>query len=110
MYELLRVIGANYKLSDFEFASKVKYFKKLHEKCKECVHVEIFLKKLIFQTHMTKTISKIGQMGIFKLLHKSAIRQSNQGNFSLNQITEESKFSLDDSKSNDNLVNQSQIN
>ena len=27
MYELLRVIGGNFKLSDFEFTSKVKYFK-----------------------------------------------------------------------------------
>jgi hypothetical protein len=62
MYELLRVIGANYKLSNFEFVSKEKYFKKLHEKCKKCAHVEKFLKKLIFQTHMTKIINKIGQM------------------------------------------------
>jgi hypothetical protein len=31
MYELLRVIGGNYKMSDIEFGSKIKYFKKIHE-------------------------------------------------------------------------------
>jgi len=33
MYELLRSIGANFKMSDIEFNANVPYFKKLHEKC-----------------------------------------------------------------------------
>jgi len=47
IYELLRKIGANYKMSDNEFISKMKLFKKLHIKCgEECLHVDLFLKKL----------------------------------------------------------------
>lgn len=48
MYELLRVIGGNYKMSDFEFTSKVKYFKKMHQKCGEnCDHADLFLKRIL---------------------------------------------------------------
>jgi len=69
MYELLRVIGANYKLSDFEFSAKVKYFSKIHESCgEECPHIDLFLKKMIVKTHINKTISKIGQNNVFKLI------------------------------------------
>ena len=48
MYELLRAIGGNYKMSDFEFTSKVKYYKKLHEECgDDCKHTDLFLKKML---------------------------------------------------------------
>ena len=48
MYELLRAIGGNYKMSDFEFTSKIKYYKKLHEECgDDCKHTDLFLKKML---------------------------------------------------------------
>ena len=57
MYELLRSIGANFKMSDIEFTAKVTYFKKLHEKCGTlCNHIDYFLKKIIFQNHLNRTI------------------------------------------------------
>ena len=44
----MRSIGANFKMSDFEFSSKIKYFKKVHENCgDDCKHIDLFLKKII---------------------------------------------------------------
>jgi len=48
IYALLRDIGANYKMSVPEFDAKFKMFKKMHLKCgEECLHVDVWYKKLL---------------------------------------------------------------
>ena len=48
LYDIIRKLGCNYKMSEAEFISKITSHKKLHFKCgEECTHYELFYKKMI---------------------------------------------------------------
>jgi hypothetical protein len=55
IYILIRQIGANFKMSNDEFSARFKMFKKMHLKCnEECIHLDLWYRKMFFQNQVMK--------------------------------------------------------